>query len=343
MTRNKAPTMADVAKAAGVSPMTVSRALRSDAPVSDETRAKIRQAADELGYVLDGTASGLSSRHSGFVAMTLPSIVSPGFAATLQGLTDNLNDTGLDLLLGYTNYDIEEEERIIKSILRRRPEAIVVTGGNHTEQCRKYLANSGVPVIETWDQPRDPIDSSVGFSNANAASLVAHHFHDLGHTKIGFIGRHTQKDTRGYARRDGFLSTLKELGLDDTRVASTGPPPTTMEAAARALGDLLARHPDTQAVMCVTDTAAFGVAMECHRRGIRVPEDLAIAGFGADEISTNCVPRLTTVDVGTYNIGTQAGEIIKAALSQSQDGHTPRQVETSCTLIPRESTQAQKD
>jgi len=334
--------MADVAKAAGVSPMTVSRALRSGAPVSDDTRQKIHKAADALGYVLDSTASGLSSRQSGFVAMTLPSIVSPGFAATLQGLTDNLKDTGLDLLLGYTDYDIEEEERVIKSILRRRPEAIVVTGGNHTEQCRKYLASSGVPVIETWDQPSHPIDSSVGFSNAQAAGLVAHHFHDLGHTKIGFIGRHTQKDTRGYARRDGFLNTLQSLGLDTHRVASTGPPPTTMEAAARALGDLLDRHPETQAVMCVTDTAAFGALMECHRRGIRVPEDLAIAGFGADEISINCVPAITTVDVGTYDIGTKAGEIIKAALNHKQAAHTPRQIATKCTLIPRGSTAGQK-
>lgn len=335
--------MADVAKAAGVSPMTVSRALRPDTPASKETREKILKAADALGYVLDSTASGLSSRQSGFVAMTLPSIVSPGFAATLQGLTETLRDTGLDLLMGYTNYDIEEEERIIKSILRRRPEAIVVTGGNHTEQCRKYLTNSGVPVIETWDQPENPIDFSVGFSNTEAAGLVARHLHDQGYERIGFIGRHTQKDTRGYARRNGFLNTLNSLGLQADRVADTGPPPTTMAAAALALGDLLDRHPDTQAVMCVTDTAAFGVLMECQRRGIRVPEDLAIAGFGADDISIACIPPITTVDVGTYNIGVQTGEIIKAALGHSDIKTGEHTVKTSCSLIARGSTRRSND
>lgn len=337
MARNKAPTMADVARAAGVSPMTVSRALRPNTSTSDETRNRILKAADALGYVLDSTASGLSSRHSGFVAMTIPSINNTNFSDTLHGLTETLKDTGLDLLLGYTNYDIAEEERLVKSFLRRRPEAIVVTGGNHTERCRKYLAASGVPVIETWDLPPDPIDSVVGFSNAHAAGLVAQHFSEQGYDKIGFIGGHTQRDTRGFDRRSGFLKALEDLGLDASRMAETGPPPTTMSAAAKALNDLLDRHPDTQAVMCVSDPAAFGAMMECQRRGISVPGDLAIAGFGADEISINCSPTITTVEVGTHDIGIKAGEIIKAALLNDAEQDTRQTVETKCKLLVRES------
>ena len=337
MTRNKAPTMADVARAAGVSPMTVSRALRPNTSTSAETRSRILKAADELGYVLDSTASGLSSRHSGFVAMTIPSINNTNFSDTVRGLTEALKDTGLDLLLGYTNYDIEEEERLVKSFLRRRPEAIVVTGGNHAERCRKFLSASGVPVIETWDLPSDPIDSIVGFSNAQSAGLVAKHFADQGHTKIGFIGGHTQRDTRGFDRRAGFIKALGDLGLDTSRVADTGPPPTSMSAAATALNDLLERHPDTQAVMCVSDPAAFGAMMECKRRGLSVPGDLAIAGFGADDISINSVPTITTVEVGPFEIGVKAGEIIIQTLSDDLPTNSSQTIETMSKLLIRDS------
>jgi len=269
--------------------------------------------------------------------MTIPSINNTNFSDTVRGLTEALKDTGLDLLLGYTNYDIEEEERLVKSFLRRRPEAIVVTGGNHTERCRKFLSASGVPVIETWDLPSDPIDSIVGFSNAQSAGLVAKHFADQGHTKIGFIGGHTQRDTRGFDRRAGFIKALGDLGLDTSRVADTGPPPTSMSAAATALNDLLERHPDTQAVMCVSDPAAFGAMMECKRRGLSVPGDLAIAGFGADDISINSVPTITTVEVGPFEIGVKAGEIIIQTLSDDLPTNSSQTIETMSKLLIRDS------
>ena len=338
MTRPKAPTMADVAKAAGVSPMTVSRALRPNTSASEATRARILKAADELGYVIDSTASGLSSRHSGFVAMTIPSVNNTNFADTLRGLSEGLKDTGLDLLLGYTNYDIEEEERLVKSFLRRRPEAIVVTGGNHTELCRRFLASSGVPVIETWDVPSDPIDCVVGFSNAQAGALMAHHFYEQGYRKIGFIGGHTRRDTRGSDRRTGFLGALKELGLETNRVADTGPPPTSMGRGASALSALLEAHPDTEAIMCVSDPAAFGAMMECHRRGLKVPGDIAIAGFGADDIALNAIPQITTVDVDPYEIGQRAAELIKEALKNEESSATNVVVNTECRLALYDSS-----
>ncbi|MEO0680898.1 MAG: LacI family DNA-binding transcriptional regulator, partial [Pseudomonadota bacterium] len=139
--------MSDVARLAGVSPMTVSRALRPGASVSDATRARVRQAAEALGYVLDHTASTFASRRSGFVAMTIPSINNANFAETARGLADRLRAGGLELLLGYTDYDMVEEERLVEAFLGRRPEAVVVTGGSHTPRCRALLAGSGVPVV----------------------------------------------------------------------------------------------------------------------------------------------------------------------------------------------------
>ena len=324
--------MADVARLAGVSPMTVSRALRPNTPASKETRARILKAAEDIGYVLDSTASGLSSRQSGFIAMTIPSINNTNFADTLRGLSEGIKDIGLDLLLGYTNYDMNEEERVVRSLLRRRPEAVVVTGGNHTDKCRKLLSACGVPVIETWDLPASPIENVVGFSNSHAAELMANHFYELGRRKIGFVGGHTLTDTRGFERRTGFLTALSKLGLEDHRVSDTGPPPTSMNGGAAALSNLLDNHPDTDAIMCVSDAAAFGAMSECQRKGIKIPQDIMIGGFGADDVSSNSIPTITTVEVGTYQIGVKTAEIIRNALSDPSAEREAVVHKTTCRL-----------
>ncbi|MGL6209203.1 MAG: LacI family DNA-binding transcriptional regulator, partial [Paracoccaceae bacterium] len=147
----KTPTMTDVARLAGVSPMSVSRAFKADASVSGQTREAILKAADELGYVFDSTASNLRSQKTDFVAVTIPSINNANFADTVRGLTEGLQARGLQILLGYTDYDMAKEEQLIEQLLRRRPEAIVVTGGHHTPRARRLLANAGIPVVETWD------------------------------------------------------------------------------------------------------------------------------------------------------------------------------------------------
>ena len=336
MTSNRKATMADVARLAGVSPMTVSRALRPNTSVSEATREKIRAAADSLGYVLDLTAAAFSSRRSGFVAMTIPSISNANFADTARGLTEGLHETGLELLLGYTDYDVAEEERLIEAFLRRRPEAVVVTGGVHTERCRALLAGAGVPVVEIWDLPKNPVDRVVGFSNADAGARVARHFFDQGHRNIGFIGGDAARDTRGADRQRGFLEALSILGLGDNRLVSDLEPPITMREGAEALYRLISRWPDTTAVMCVSDLSAFGAMNAAIRRGLRVPEDLAVAGFGAYDLAEYASPGITTVDVQAHRIGTETARVILAALSDPDaDRET---VNLTVKLLARPST-----
>lgn len=144
-------TMAEVAKYVGVSAMTVSRAFRQDASVSEETRKRIMEAVDALGYVLDLSAGSLSSRRSGFIAALVPSINNSNFSDTARGMTDALQNTGLQLLLGYTDYSTEKEEELIEAMLRRRPEGIILTGGSHTARARRMLVKAGIPVVETWE------------------------------------------------------------------------------------------------------------------------------------------------------------------------------------------------
>ncbi|MDE0969837.1 MAG: LacI family DNA-binding transcriptional regulator, partial [Octadecabacter sp.] len=151
------PKMKDIARAAGVSPMTVSRAFKSSESVSETTRAAVLKAAEELNYVFDSTASNLRSQRSDFVAVTIPSLNNANFADTIGALYEGLKEHGLQILLGSTNYDIQEEEHLIEQLLRRRPGAIVLTGGRHTPRARRLLENAGIPVIETWDVPQTPI------------------------------------------------------------------------------------------------------------------------------------------------------------------------------------------
>ncbi len=330
-------TMTEVAKHVGVSAMTVSRAFRQDASVSEETRKRIMDAVDALGYVLDQSAGSLSSRRTGFIAALVPSINNSNFSDTARGITDALENTGLQLLLGYTDYSAEKEEHLIESMLRRRPEGIILTGGQHTARARRMLGKAGIPVVETWEIPEDPINHVVGFSNGEAMSLLVRELAAKGYRKFGYIGGTTARDTRGSQRRSGFLKTIDDLGLEPGRMISFGVPPITMEQGAQAIVSMLERWPDTEVVLCVSDLSAFGALMECQRRGLRVPQDIAIAGFGDYEISSICHPRITTINVDCYGIGKQAAARLLAALQNGSET-TGDITLTEYRVVLREST-----
>lgn len=332
----KAPTMTDVARLAGVSPMTVSRAFKSQSSISGATREAIMKAADELGYVFDSTASNLRSQRTDFVAVTIPSINNANFADTVRALSDGLKPRGLQILLGTTDYDMTEEERLIEQLLRRRPEAIVVTGGNHTARARRLLENAGIPVIETWDLPARPIDHVVGFSNADAVRGMVDHFVGQGMERIAFIGGDTSRDTRGADRRAGFVAAMQAHGLDATRLIAAGQPPISMREGAEAMARLLDSLPDTEAVICVSDLSAFGALTECQRRGIDVPGQMSIAGFGDYEIAGVCVPALTTINPHPKEIGQRVVRLIHDLLDRQQT--EPARITITPELILRQST-----
>lgn len=310
----RAVTMKDVAQEAGVSVMTVSRAFKQHASVGEETRKRILAIADALGYVFDSNAATFRSQRTGFVAVAIPSLNNANFADTVGALSEELKEGDLQVLLGYSNYDIHEEEEIVEQFLKRRPEAIVLTGGRHTPKTRQLLERAQIPVVETWDLPEEPIGHVVGFSNAQTMRSLVSHLVETGRTRIAFIGGDTDGDTRGSDRRRGFVSAMEEQGLPAGRLIGAGEPPISMREGADAMARLLEGHPDTQAVICVSDLSAFGALTECMRKGVKVPEDIAIAGFGAYDISSICVPTLTTVDPHPAEIGRRTGILIRHLL-----------------------------
>ncbi|WP_286192576.1 LacI family DNA-binding transcriptional regulator [Stappia sp. BW2] len=307
-------TMKDVADKAGVSVMTVSRAFKQHASVGEKTRKRILQIAEDLGYVFDSTAANLRSQRTGFVAVSIPSINNANFADTVGALSESLKLADLQVLLGYSNYDIQKEEEIVEQFLRRRPEAIVLTGGRHTDRTRQLLARANIPVVETWDLPEKPIGHVVGFSNAATMHDLVRHLVGTGRKRIAFIGGDTDGDTRGADRRRGFIQAMSDQGLSTERLIGAGEPPISMREGSDAMARLLQDFPDTEAVICVSDLSAFGALTECARRGMKVPEDIAIAGFGAYDISSICLPTLTTIDPHPADIGRRAGELIVSLL-----------------------------
>lgn len=311
-------TMRDVARTVGVSPMTVSRALRDDETVSADTRQKVRRVARELGYVYDTTATAFRTSKSGFVAVTLPSLNNANFADTFRGLSAGLEGTATQLLLGSTNYAVEKEEVLVSQLLTRNPEAMVLTGGFHTDETRALLSRRAVPVIETWDLPADPLGHVVGFSNADAMGQIVQHLAETGRRKLAFVGAETGSDFRGTERRRGVVEAAKALGLPDVTMIEVGEAPISMskgDAAITALGRDVAHY---DALVCVSDPVAFGCLCACRRLGLSVPDDLAITGFGHFEVGKVSDPRITTVDVHAEEIGRRVADVLMRIFGSDQ-------------------------
>lgn len=327
--------MADIAQRVGVSKMTVSRALNrtreNDRATSEELRQRILAACAEMGYVIDQTARTFASKRSGVVAAVIPSLNNSNFSETAQGITAALMARGLQLLLAYDEYREEDEERLLRSLLMHRPEGVILTGGHHSAGTRAMLEAAAIPVVETWELPAQPIEHVVGFSNAEAGAALVRHLHGLGYRRIGFIGGTSERDHRGADRRHGFVQAMQSLGLQADRVQAFGEPPIHIGHGSQALLALLARWPDTDAVICVSDLLAFGALTECQRRGWAVPGRLAIAGFGDFEIARHCHPRLTTVVLDCHAIGRQAGELLLQAIDAAREG---RQLPARTLRVP---------
>lgn len=302
--------MRDVAKAVGMSPMTVSRALREDKTVSAETRTLIQKVAQDLGYVYDTTAQAFRTQKSGFIAVTLPSINNANFAETYRALTNGLADSGMQILLGATNYRIEREEVLVRQLLTRNPEALVLTGGFHSQETRDLIEARGLPVIEMWDVPATPLGHAVGFSNFATMEAIVAHLVEKGRRKLAFVGASDGGDLRGAERRAGAIVSAKERGLTLT-VLDAGEAPVSMRHGARLAERLGNRLLDFDAILCVSDPVAFGVLNACKRLGIDVPGQLAITGFGHFEVAAISEPRITTIDVSAARIGEITADMLK--------------------------------
>ena len=298
----KPATLHDVARTAGVSVITASRALGNPKLVSARTIQKVQAAVEAVGYIPNLMAGGLKSNRSRMVVALVPTISVAQFLPTVRALTDTLADAGYQLILGQTGYDHSREEALINTMIGRRPDGIVVTGLVHSAAARERLGKSGIPVVETWDLSDRPVDMLVGFSHLKVGSAIAGYFLSRGWQRVGIA---SGDDHRGALRREGFLAAMGR----DVPTALV-PAPSSLALGRRALGELLAKDPGIRAVYCSSDQLAQGVLAEAQARGLQVPQALAVCGFGNADFAEHMEPSLTTVFVDGEAIGRQAAQLV---------------------------------
>lgn len=329
----KQASMADVARRAGVSAITVSRALRHPEQVSEATRRQIEAAMAELGYVPNLIAGGLAATQTRIVSVIVPYITHGVFADAIQGVADVLEHKGYCVLLGNSGGSATQEEQIVRTLLGHRPAGVVIQGANHTEATRRLLRNAAVPVVEIGTLPAAPIDMAVGYSNRDAAFAMTRYLINSGRRRIGFISARPSENDRAADRLAGYRAALTEAGIafDPALVLHTS---FGIREGRAALDVFLALPQRPDAVFCASDLWAAGMIGECARRGIAVPDDLAIAGFNDQEIASETVPPITTIRVPRYEIGRVAGEAIMQRLD---GGAAETLVDLGFELVRRDS------
>ncbi|OUM02552.1 LacI family DNA-binding transcriptional regulator [Variovorax sp. JS1663] len=301
-----AVTLHDVARLAGVAPITASRALNTPAQVSPEVLRKVTEAVARTGYVRNVLAGGLASTRSRLVAAVVPTIAGPVFLQTVQSLTEALAEAGYQLMLGQSGYAESREDALLEAIIGRRPDGIVLTGILHSADGRRRLLAAGIPVVETWDLTPTPLDMLVGFSHAEVGRAVAAFLQAKGRRRLAVVAG---DDERSKRRHDAFREAARAAGLPEVRILYV-PAPTTLRSGRRALGELLAADPAIDAVFCSSDLLALGVLTEAHARGLAVPRQLAVVGFGDLEFAADLQPALSTVRIDSAAIGRQAARFI---------------------------------
>jgi LacI family gluconate utilization system Gnt-I transcriptional repressor len=326
-----AVTLHDVAKLAGVAPITASRALNTPAQVSAEVLKKVTDAVARTGYVRNGLAGGLASTRSRLVAAVVPTIAGPVFLQTVQALTEALAESGYQLMLGQSGYAESREDALLEAIIGRRPDGIVLTGIMHSAEGRKRLLAAGIPVVETWDLTPTPLDMLVGFSHVEVGRAVVDFLRSKGRSRLAVVAG---DDERSRRRHQAFRDAARAAGLREVRLIHV-PAPTTLKSGRRALADLLAAAPDIDAVFCSSDLLALGVMTEAQARGIAVPAQLAVVGFGDLEFAADLNPALTTVRIDGTAIGRQAARfIVDRAEGRSVDS---RVVDIGFSIVDRDS------
>ncbi len=302
--------MEDVAREAGVARVTVSRALSDPDKVSPATLAAVRDAVSRLGYVPNLMAGSLASKRSRIVGAVIPTLANAWFADALDGLAETLGKSNYQLMLGQSGYRLEDEARLIDSFIGRKVDALMLTGVVHLPAVAAKLRRLRMPTVEIWDLTDEPIDQVVGFSNEACGVAVGAYLLARGRQRVGYIGA---DEVRSHKRQRGLTSALVQAGLAAPEAISVQAP-SSMEDGAHSLSTLLSRQPALQAVFCSNDTLAMGALAECRKRGLRVPQDLAVVGFSDLPIASVCAPSLTSVRVRSRDIGRRAGELLLSRL-----------------------------
>ena len=300
------PTLNEVARLAGVSPITASRALRGISSVATELAEKVRKAADELNYVVNPAARALASAQSHSVVVLVPSLSNLLFIDTLEAIHAVLRPKGFEVLIGNFHYSRDEEENLLRNYMAYQPRGLLLTGFDRSESSRLMIEASNVPCVYMMELDSGAGLNCVGFSQLKAGETAAHHLISRGRRHLAYIG--AQLDQRTLLRGEGYRRALQGAGLYNPELEVLTPRPSSVGLGGEMFLQLLATHPQVDAIFFGNDDLAHGALLEAARIGIKIPERIAILGFNDLPSSEFMVPRLSSIRTPREAIGRRAAE-----------------------------------
>ena len=285
-------TLSQVAQAAGVSPITASRALNHPDKVSEQARNRVLAAVEQLGYVPNLVAGSLASSRSKLIAVIVPSLINTVFVEVIKGLQETLEAEGYQILLGNTDYDLDREYQLVRTFLGWSCSALITAGLRHNDACQTLLHNWDHPIMEVMELGKG-MDLNVGLDHVAAGRCMATHLLDRGYRHIVYVGARLNQDYRASMRYEGHKEVLQAQGIDAPLVEldTLG----SLQAGAESLQQVLAGYPQTQAIHFANDDLATGALLAAQRQGLNVPDDIAIAGFNGLPLGQHVTPQLTTI------------------------------------------------
>ena len=327
-------TLADVAHAAGVSHITVSRALRGERAVDPALVERVQTAARQLGYVPDPAARALASQRSSHVAVLIPMLSNALFVDLLEAVQRSLRPAGYQTLMGVTHYDADEEELLLREQLLQRPAGLMVTGLERSDAARALIAQSGVPCVHLMELADAPGVYSVGFSQADAGAELTRHLLSGGRQRIAFAA--AQLDARTLQRLQGWRRELNAAGLYDATLEWLNPAPSSIALGAQMFEQIMREQPGVEAIFFCNDDLAQGALLAALRLKIAVPQRVAVAGFNDLTGSDQMLPALTTVRTPRAEIGHAAARMLLQLMNG--ESVTPPCVDLGYSLVVRASS-----
>jgi LacI family gluconate utilization system Gnt-I transcriptional repressor len=329
---DRAVRVEDVAREAGVSPITVSRALRTPDLVKPETRQRVADAVAKTGYVVNSIASSLRSGRSSIVTVFVANLKNPHYANAMQGALDAFEGSRFRLMFAQTGYSDELEPGVVETLLPFRPAGLMFTGIVRREETRAALRALNVPVVEMWGGAAEPVDMLVSSSGFAGGQMMGRHFVEQRFRRIAFAGYAREKDGQ---RLKGFTAGLAEAGLKPAVIIPRDGAQSFADGMT-AFDEIVARLPDCDAICFGTDLLAVGALLAARRHGIDIPGQIAVAGYGDLDFAAKVSPSITTVHISDYEVGKLAGGMILSRLGG--DSSVQRVIQVPVELKVREST-----
>jgi LacI family transcriptional regulator, gluconate utilization system Gnt-I transcriptional repressor len=327
-------TLDDVARAAGVSPITASRALRGTRSVDANLVQRVQDAARTLGYVPDPAARALASAHNSQVAVLIPLLSNALFVELLEAVQRELRPAGFQTMIGVTHYQPDEEEALLRSYLAHRPAGLLVTGFDRNPAAKALIASSGVPCVHLMETSAQPGTWSVGLSQRDAARALTQHLLDQGYRRIAYVAG--QLDPRVMQRRQGYEDALRAADRYDPTLEVLQAAPTSMALGGSLFEQVMRDHPDVDAIFFCNDDLAQGGLLAALRLKVPVPQRVAVVGFNDLAGSDQMLPALTTIRTPRAQIGTQAAALLLQLIRGDQPSATA--LDLGFELVVRQSS-----